>query len=118
MSVCSRRRRLKIARAAGKLAIKSRVGLVGRVGLDPFADHLKASLAAAGVDVSAVMATRSTSTGVALICLEPSGQNSIDVAPAPNGMLTPADIESVNVSYSGARGALFQLETPPDTVTQ
>jgi ribokinase len=102
--------------AAGKLARTSQVKMVGRVGLDPFADHLKASLAAAGVDVSAVLSTRSTSTGVALIWVDPTGQNSIVVVPAANGMLTTADTESVQSSYSGARCALFQLETPLDTV--
>src|SRR4051812_9614484 len=41
--------------------------MVGRVGYDVFADQLKASLSAAGVDVSAVHGTRSQPTGVALI---------------------------------------------------
>ena len=39
--------------AAGKLSANSAtVRMIGRVGKDLFADHLKASLAAAGVDVS------------------------------------------------------------------
>src|SRR5215475_13735684 len=54
--------------ACGKLgANRVEVRLAGRVGYDIFADHLKASLAAAGVNVSAVHATKSQPTGVALI---------------------------------------------------
>ncbi|MGC4054326.1 MAG: ribokinase [Paludibaculum sp.] len=102
--------------AAGKLARAGRVRMVGCVGLDPFADHLKASLAAAGVDVSTVRAARQTSTGVALIWVEKSGQNSIVVAPGANAMLAPGDIESAHAAYEGTRCALFQLETPLETV--
>ncbi len=102
--------------AAGRLAREVAVKMVGRVGYDPFADHLKASLAAAGVDVSAVMAVRKQPTGVALIWVEKSGQNSIVVAPGANGELSAADIESVHSAYAGARCALFQLETPLQTV--
>ncbi len=102
--------------AAGRLAANAAVRMVGRVGYDPFADHLKASLAASGVDVAAVMATRSQPTGVALIWVEKAGQNSIVVAAGANGELAPEDIESVKQAYSGARCALFQLETPLKTV--
>lgn len=102
--------------AAGRLAAGAAVRMVGRVGYDPFADHLKASLAAAGVDVSTVMASRSQPTGVALIWVERAGQNSIVVAAGANGELAPEDIESVRRAYDGARCALFQLETPLPTV--
>ncbi|WP_321475326.1 ribokinase [uncultured Paludibaculum sp.] len=102
--------------AAGKLARCGRVSMVGCVGLDPFADHLKASLAAAGVDVSTVRAARQTPTGVALIWVEKSGQNSIVVAPGANAMLAPGDIESARATFEGSRCALFQLETPLETV--
>src|SRR5690349_22601573 len=61
--------------AAGKLATTAAVRMVGRVGYDIFADHLRASLAAANVDVSAVLGTQSHPTGVALIQVENSSQN-------------------------------------------
>ena len=105
--------------AAGKIANgRTRVRMIGRVGYDPFADHLKASLAAAGVDVSTVHATRSLPTGVAFIGVEDSGQNSIIVAPGANAALTPDDIHSVHEAFTGASVALFQLETPLETVAQ
>ena len=52
--------------AAGRMAQGAPVRMVGRVGVDPFADHLKASLEAAGVDVAAVHTSETQPTGVAL----------------------------------------------------
>jgi len=99
--------------AAARLAgLALDVRMVGRVGYDLFGDHLKASLSAAGVDVSAVHATRSQPTGVALIWVERSGQNSIVVAPGANHALLPSEIEGFRSSFQQARFALFQLEVP------
>ena len=104
--------------AAAKLARNStQVRMVGRVGYDKFGDHLKASLSAAGVDVSAVHATRSCATGVALIPVEASGQNSIVVAPGANHALIATEVESMRAVFRGACLVLFQLESPLDTVS-
>jgi ribokinase len=104
--------------AAGRLARDSmRVRMVGRVGQDVFGDRLKASLSAAGVDVSAVHASRAQPTGVALISVESSGQNSIVVASGANMDLAAADVEAMRRGFQGSRVALFQLESPLDTVT-
>lgn len=102
--------------AAGKLSVNTAVRMVGRVGLDLFADQLKASLAAVGVDVSGVAAARSQPTGVALICVDGAGQNSIVVASGANASFPPADVEGSRALFRGARWTLFQLETPIDTV--
>jgi ribokinase len=90
--------------------------MIGRVGYDMFADHLKASLAGAGVDVSAVHASRSQPTGVALIAVDRTGQNQIVVASGANMELLVADVEAMRRVFKGASVALFQLETPLDTV--
>jgi ribokinase len=92
------------------------VRMVGRVGYDVFADHLKASLSAAGVDVSAVHATRSEATGVALIAVDTAGQNSIVVASGANHALRAAEVEAMRTVFRGARFVLFQLESPIPTV--
>ena len=103
--------------AAGRLASPATITrMVGRVGYDVFGDQLKASLSAAGVDVSCVHATRSQPTGVALIWVDRNGQNSIVVASGANGALVAGEIEGVRAAYRGAAYALFQLETPLDTV--
>ena len=100
--------------AAGRLAgAATPVHMAGRVGYDPFADHLKASLAAAGVNVARVHATQAQPTGVALIWVEKSGQNSIVVASGANMALEPSSVKGL---FDGARLALFQLESPLDAV--
>src|SRR5690349_18045323 len=103
--------------AAGKLSQTNPVRMAGRVGYDLFADHLKASLAAAGVDVSSVIATRSQPTGVALIWVDKAGQNSIIVASGANFAFHPPDVESLRSAFQGAGYVLFHLETPLPTVT-
>ena len=103
--------------AASRIGAESAVTkMIGRVGQDIFADHLRASLAAAGVDVSAVHATKSQPTGIALISVERSGQNSIVVASGANNELFSNDVEAMRKVIRGASVVLFQLETPVDTV--
>jgi ribokinase len=104
--------------AAGKLAASAgSVRMLGRVGKDVFADHLKASLAAAGVDVSGVHAAKSQPTGCALISVDETGQNSIVVASGANFELAAADVEAMRKAFHHSAIALFQLETPLDTIT-
>lgn len=93
-----------------------RTRMAGRVGYDIFADQLKASLSAAGVDVSAVHATRSQPTGVALIWVDKAAQNSIVVASGANHAATAAEMEGLRPTFRGAACALFQLETPLPSV--
>lgn len=102
--------------AAGRLGRTSRTAMLGRVGRDANGDQLKASLAAAGVDVSQVAGTGGQASGVALIWVESSGQNSIVIAPGANGALSAADVAGAQTVWSGASVALFQLETPLETV--
>ncbi|MGH9723029.1 MAG: ribokinase [Bryobacteraceae bacterium] len=105
--------------AAGKLGQgRVDVKMIGRVGYDVFADHLKASLAAAGVDVTSVHASRSAPTGVAFIWVDRAGQNSIVVASGANHELAASDVEAMRKVFRGGRVALFQLETPLDTVAR
>ena len=86
--------------------------MVGRVGYDLFADHLKASLSAAGVDVGFVHATKVAPTGVAFIWVDGTGQNSIVVASGANHVLSATEVEAFSPVFAGARFVLFQLETP------
>jgi ribokinase len=104
--------------AAGKLgAGHVLTRMIGRVGYDVFGDTLKASLSAAGVDVGAVHASRSSATGVALIPVERSGQNAIVVASGANYALAASEVEAMRPVLRAASFVLFQLESPLDTVT-
>lgn len=103
--------------AAGKLgAGRIATRMIGRVGLDVFGDDLKASLSAAGVDVSNVHATRGQPTGVAMIWVDRDGQNSIVVASGANHALLASETEAMRPVFRGSRFALFQLESPVDTI--
>jgi ribokinase len=68
--------------------------------------------AGAGVDVSAVHASRSHRTAVAMIAVEEAGQNSIVVASGANADLAAADVAAMRRVFRGAAIAMFQLETP------
>ncbi len=98
------------AYAAGKLG--GIVRMVGCVGDDVFGQQLKTSLVAAGVDVSNVRSAAGRSTGVAFICVDQAGQNSIVVAPGANAALLPPDAEA----FRGCGVVLCQLESPLTTV--
>ncbi|MGE5488509.1 MAG: ribokinase [bacterium] len=103
--------------AAGRLgAGRVMVRMAGRVGYDLFADHLRASLSAAGVDVAYVSGSKAQPTGVALIWVDDAGENSIVVASGANLELHASDIGSLRGALAGARFAMFQLETPLETV--
>ncbi len=106
------------AHAAARLAgPRIAVRMAGRVGYDLFADHLKASLAAAGADTSAVVGTKSAATGVALIWVDAQGQNSIVVASGANHAFAAADVAGLRRTLHGAAFLLAQLETPLGTVS-
>ena len=101
------------ANAAARLARETGVvKLAGRVGTDPFAEALRASLGASGVDTGHVTSTAGAPTGIAMIWLDAAGQNSILVAPGANLMVEVADVEALRPVFREAACALFQLETP------
>lgn len=105
------------ANAAARLSPRGRIRMVGLVGFDDSGEHLKASLASAGVDIAYIGTDATHSTGIAMIWVEArTGQNSIVVAAEANGRVTPQVIESLAPAYDGAKYALFQLETPLDAV--
>jgi ribokinase len=104
------------ANAAGRLAAAGTVRMIGCTGKDAFAAQLKDSLMASGVDVACVREVAGVATGVALIWVERTGQNSIVVASGANSEVTPEMIAGLDAVYQDASCALFQLETPLDAV--
>jgi ribokinase len=99
--------------AAGLLGADVR--FVGCVGGDPYGELLRASLARAHVDVSA-LATVPAATGCALIFLTPDGENSIVVAPGANSSVTPDYLRACEAAWSTADVVVMQLEIPMDSV--
>ncbi len=76
------------ARAGGQ------VTMIGRVGDDAFADRLVANLEEAQIQPEHVLRTGNCASGLAVIAVENSGQNSILVVPGANGRVSVDDIEN------------------------
>jgi len=100
--------------AAAKLG--GSVAMLGRVGDDDYGRILSQGLAEVGVDTRMVRVLNGISTGVAVITVEASGENRIVVVPGSNGAYSMAELERDADSFAEAKVALFQLETPMETV--
>jgi ribokinase len=68
------------------------VRMVGCTGDDEFGRMARSALAADGVDISAVRAVPGSSTGLALITVDPAGENEIVVAPGANALAGTAEV--------------------------
>jgi len=92
------------------------VTFVGCVGDDALGDTALAALRTDGVDVSHVTRASGAATGVALITVDTSGENTIAVAPGANALLAPHHVERAADVIAAADVLLLQLETPLDAV--
>ncbi|MFH8463782.1 ribokinase [Streptomyces sp. NPDC017991] len=101
--------------AAARLG--ARTALLARVGDDAHGRLLLDSQRAAGVDTSGVL-VGGAPTGVALITVDPSGDNSIVVSPGANGRLTPDDIREASALLAASKVVSTQLEIPLETVEE
>ncbi|MFD7402572.1 ribokinase [Streptomyces sp. NPDC059866] len=101
--------------AAARLG--ARTALLARVGDDAHGRLLLDSQRAAGVDTVGVL-VGGAPTGVALITVDPSGDNSIVVSPGANGKLTPADVRAAGSLFHTSRVVSAQLEIPLETVVE
>ena len=88
------------------------VAMVGRVGGDDAGRTLLAALGDYGVDYSRVTETTETPTGIALITVDPDGENIIVVSPGANARLGRADVEAAARLVTSASAVLLQLEVP------
>lgn len=89
------------------------VTLLGAVGRDAHGDMLLASTAGAGVDVDSVRRVDEP-TGVAVISVDSSGENSIIINAGANGTLSPADLDAGLFGNAGV--VCLCLEVPLATV--
>ena len=87
------------------------VRLVACVGEDAAADEALAMLREAGVDLSDVRVLADSPTGIALICVDPSGENQIVVAPGANAAMRAGELE-----LGSADALICQLEVPGEAV--
>ncbi|HEX5078232.1 MAG TPA: ribokinase [Geminicoccaceae bacterium] len=97
--------------AAAAAKAGAAVRMVGCVGNDSFGDVLRKRLAQAGVDCAGVAATSET-TGVAVIGVDPAGENQIIVASGANLAASAAQVGEAEL-HTGVT-LLCQNEVPPE----
>ncbi len=86
------------------------------LGKDTFGKNALEILDKEGIDTSYIKFVENTTSGVALINVSDSGENSITVAPGANSHLMPEDIENLSEVIKSADMVLLQLEIPVETV--
>ncbi|MEU3548974.1 ribokinase [Streptomyces longwoodensis] len=101
--------------AAARLG--ARTALLARIGDDAYGRLLLESQRAAGVDTVGVL-VGGAPTGVALITVDPSGDNSIVVSPGANTRLAPRDVRAATSLFHASRVVSAQLEIPLETVEE
>lgn len=100
------------ARAGGDVV------MIGRVGDDAFGEKLRMNLSDGGLNTQCILTSENCSSGVAIVAVEDSGQNSIMVVPGANGKLASADIRNHRHAIESADVLLVQLEVPLATVAE
>ncbi|WP_338674292.1 ribokinase [Streptomyces sp. SCSIO 30461] len=101
--------------AAARLG--ARTALLARVGDDAHGRLLLDAQRDAGVDGVGIL-VGGAPTGIALITVDPSGDNSIVVSPGANGRLAPEDVRAAIGLLRASRVVSAQLEIPLETVVE
>ena len=96
--------------------LDAEVFMIGRVGDDGFGERLRAGLRQDGIDITHVAVTPNCASGLAIVAVEDSGENSITVIPGANGRLSPDDVTAASDLIREADVLLLQLEVPLETV--
>ena len=99
--------------AAARLGAE--VSMIGCVGNDAYGEALRGALLAERIDCQAV-STVDGSSGVALIVVDDSSQNSIVIVPGANGALTAEAIGRFDSVIQAADVLICQLEVPDVSV--
>jgi ribokinase len=100
--------------AAARLGAE--VTMIGRVGDDDFGRAQLRNLGELGIDTTHVIVDPEVATGIALITLDASGQNSIVLAPGANMRLTKEDINAARGAIVQSDVLVLQLESPLEVV--
>ncbi|UJP40745.1 ribokinase [Cellulomonas palmilytica] len=93
----------------------ARVAIVGAVGDDPYAHVALSALRAADVDLTHV-AQVTGATGLAVVTLAASGENTIVVVPGANAQVTESSVATATEVVAAAAVCVMQLEIPLPTV--
>ncbi len=100
--------------AAAVARLGARTSLIARVGSDPFGIEAGRLLADYGIDTASLRVDADHGTGVAIIHVEPSGENTITIIGGTNLALDGSDVERSQPLFDAAKVLLLQLEVPPE----
>ena len=90
--------------------------MVGRVGGDAFGPVLVENLARQGVDTDRVRIEQETSTGVAVITVDDTGENRIIISAGANDRVDMSDVDGAEELLREARFLILQFEIPLEVV--
>lgn len=92
------------------------VEMIGAVGSDSFGEQIIDHLKKENVGIGHLARVPETSTGVAMITVSESGENSIALSPGANDDVTPELVRQAEAAIAKADMLLVQLEIPMDAV--
>ncbi len=88
------------------------IRFVGAVGHDAFGELAVKQMREFGLDTSSVRVINDVETGMAIIQVEETGQNTIAVCAGANARWSPADIDAYKADFGQAKITLLQREVP------
>ena len=87
-----------------------------KLGHDPYGENYRQYLIKNGLDPKGILKDRKNPTGIALIELDPKGENRIIVSSGANGSFSKEDLEKLGPLWKGINVFVTQLEIPIATV--
>jgi ribokinase len=93
-----------------------KVILITKLGDDHYGQTYRWYLIKTGLDPKGLLKNKELPTGIALIELNPEGQNRIIVSPGANGSLSKNDLKRLGPFWKGINFFVAQLEIPLPTV--
>jgi ribokinase len=102
--------------AVAAARLNADIGFIACVGDDAFGLNIRDSFKRDGMTISGVKVQANCPTGIAMIQVSDSGENSICISAEANAKLTADAIEPDLAAIKAAKYLLMQLETPIDGV--
>lgn len=94
------------------------VTLIGRLGDDSVGREIRVELTRTGVRLDHLREIGGVSSGLAVVTVDPQGENAIVVSPGANHELTPEELSKDESALAMPVIAVAQLETPLATVSR
>ncbi|MGF1815471.1 ribokinase [Vibrio splendidus] len=98
--------------AVAAARLNADIGFIACVGDDPFGINIRQDFAKDGINIDGVIVADNTPTGIAMIQVSATGENSICLSAEANNKLTCDQIEPHLAKIRDAKYLLTQLETP------